>query len=165
MKMSIWSLACQQSVFQRYHSEYHLSEFYPQDGGESQLASKLRHCHPSVCESFWWTSKDTYETSAHNLLHGRKRHWHTAMRCAAVLWRIMNRAAYETRYRKKHAVLCAWWMSRLLSRAMIECAHLTRFKASPSYCLTRPPRFMHMQQWTCVMCINCRIDQHLIPFN
>jgi len=21
-------------------------EFYPQDGGESQLASKLRHCHP-----------------------------------------------------------------------------------------------------------------------
>ena len=24
----------------------HLSEFYPQDGGESQLALKLRHCHP-----------------------------------------------------------------------------------------------------------------------
>ena len=24
----------------------HLSKFYPQDGGESQLASKLRHCHP-----------------------------------------------------------------------------------------------------------------------
>ena len=24
----------------------HLSEFYPQDGGERQLASKLRHCHP-----------------------------------------------------------------------------------------------------------------------
>jgi len=23
-----------------------LSEFYPQDGGESQLALKLRHCHP-----------------------------------------------------------------------------------------------------------------------
>jgi len=23
-------------------------EFYPQDGGESQLALKLRHCHP-VC--------------------------------------------------------------------------------------------------------------------
>ena len=44
--MSVWSLACQQSVFQRYHSEIHLSEFYPQDGGESQLASKLRHCHP-----------------------------------------------------------------------------------------------------------------------
>jgi len=21
-------------------------EFYPQDGGESHLASKLRHCHP-----------------------------------------------------------------------------------------------------------------------
>jgi len=39
-------LACQQSVFQRYHSEKHLSEFYPQDGGESQLALKLRHCHP-----------------------------------------------------------------------------------------------------------------------
>ena len=46
MKMSVWSLACQQSVFQWYDSEKHLSEFYPQEGGESQLASKLRHCHP-----------------------------------------------------------------------------------------------------------------------
>jgi len=26
--------------------EKHLSKFYPQDGGESQLALKLRHCHP-----------------------------------------------------------------------------------------------------------------------
>ena len=34
------------NVFQQYHSEKHLSEFYPQDGGESQLASKLRHCQP-----------------------------------------------------------------------------------------------------------------------
>ena len=42
MKMSVH----QQSVFQRYYSEKHLAEFYPQDGGESQLASKLRHCHP-----------------------------------------------------------------------------------------------------------------------
>jgi len=24
----------------------HFLEFYPQDGGESQLALKLRHCHP-----------------------------------------------------------------------------------------------------------------------
>jgi len=48
-KMSVWSLACQQSVFQRYHTENHLSEFYPQDGGESQLASKLRHCRPMYC--------------------------------------------------------------------------------------------------------------------
>ena len=24
----------------------HLSEFYPQDGGENQLVLKLRHCHP-----------------------------------------------------------------------------------------------------------------------
>jgi len=42
MKMSARSLACQQRVFQRYHFE----EFYPQDGGESLLALKLRHCHP-----------------------------------------------------------------------------------------------------------------------
>ena len=35
-----------ESVFQRYDSEKHLSEFYPQDGDESQLASKLRHYHP-----------------------------------------------------------------------------------------------------------------------
>jgi len=33
-------------VFQQYHSKKNLSEFYPQDGGESQLALKLRHCHP-----------------------------------------------------------------------------------------------------------------------
>ena len=44
--MSVRSLACQESVFLRYHSEKHLSEFYPQDGEESQLASKLRHCQP-----------------------------------------------------------------------------------------------------------------------
>jgi len=50
MKMSGRSLARQQSVFQQYHSEKHLSEFYPQDGGESQLASKLRHCHPMYRE-------------------------------------------------------------------------------------------------------------------
>jgi len=42
MKMSVWSLACRQSIFYRYHSEKHLREFYPQDGGESQLEAKLR---------------------------------------------------------------------------------------------------------------------------
>ena len=46
MKMSVWSLVCQQSIFQRYHRGKHLWEFYPQDGGESQLALKLRHCQP-----------------------------------------------------------------------------------------------------------------------
>ena len=46
MKMSAWSLGCQQSVFQRYHSEKLLYEFYPQDGGESLLALQLRHGHP-----------------------------------------------------------------------------------------------------------------------
>ena len=30
MKMSAWSLACQQSVFQQDLSDKHLSEFYPQ---------------------------------------------------------------------------------------------------------------------------------------
>ena len=54
MKMSVWSLACQQSVLQWYYNEKHLSEFYPQDGGESRLASKLRYCHP-VYASFWLT--------------------------------------------------------------------------------------------------------------
>ena len=33
-------------LFQFYHSGKHLSEFYPQYGGESQLASTLRLCHP-----------------------------------------------------------------------------------------------------------------------
>jgi len=48
MEMSVWSLACQQSVFQRYHSDKYLWEFYPQDGDETQLALKLRHCQPYV---------------------------------------------------------------------------------------------------------------------
>jgi len=39
MKMSVWWLACQQSVFQRYHSE-NIYEFYPQDGGESVTTFK-----------------------------------------------------------------------------------------------------------------------------
>ena len=57
MKMSAWSLACQQSVFQQDLSDKDLSEFYPQDGGESQLASKLRHCDPmfvvGICVVLW----------------------------------------------------------------------------------------------------------------
>jgi len=48
MKVPVWSLACRQSVFQWCHSEKHLSEFCPQDGGESQLALKLRHLSPCV---------------------------------------------------------------------------------------------------------------------
>jgi len=37
-KMSIWSLTYQQSVFKRYHSDKHFSEFYFQDGGKNPLA-------------------------------------------------------------------------------------------------------------------------------
>jgi len=33
-----WSLTYQQSVFKQYHSNKHIYEFYPQDGGEKQLA-------------------------------------------------------------------------------------------------------------------------------
>jgi len=51
MKMSVRSLACKQSVFQRYHGEN--IEFYPQDGGESQLALKLRHCHLVYWLRYW----------------------------------------------------------------------------------------------------------------
>jgi len=36
--MFISSLACQQSVFERYHSDKRLSEFYLQDGGKNQPA-------------------------------------------------------------------------------------------------------------------------------
>ena len=51
--VGLWSLSCEQSVFQRYYSEKHLSEYCPQDGGESQLASKLRHCHPVYSLQEW----------------------------------------------------------------------------------------------------------------
>jgi len=47
MKMSVWSLNCQHSVFRRYHREKHLSEFCPQDGGESvEIASPSRYAYP-----------------------------------------------------------------------------------------------------------------------
>jgi len=36
--MSIRSATYQQSVFKRYHSDKHLSEFHLQDGGKNQLA-------------------------------------------------------------------------------------------------------------------------------
>ena len=36
--MSVWSLTYEQSAFTQYHSNKHFSEFYPQDGGENQLA-------------------------------------------------------------------------------------------------------------------------------
>jgi len=39
-------LANKAHAYQCVHGEKHLSEVYPQDGDESQLASKLRHCHP-----------------------------------------------------------------------------------------------------------------------
>jgi len=42
----------QQSVFKRYHSDKHLSEFYLQDGGKKSTGIDMerllhvRHCHP-----------------------------------------------------------------------------------------------------------------------
>ena len=43
--MSVWSLSCQETSCFSAISEKHLWEFYPQHGGKSQLALKLRHCH------------------------------------------------------------------------------------------------------------------------
>ena len=46
-KMSVWSLTCRKAYLSD-HSSKHFWEFYPQDGGENQLAlyeSKLRHGH------------------------------------------------------------------------------------------------------------------------
>jgi len=48
-------IACQQSIFQRYHSEKHLSELYPQHGSENQLASELRQCCPMYMHLREWT--------------------------------------------------------------------------------------------------------------
>ena len=48
--MSISPLTYQQSVFKRYHSDKHLSDFYLQDGGKKStgidMERLLRHCHP-----------------------------------------------------------------------------------------------------------------------
>jgi len=48
------TIACQQRVFRRYHSEKHLSDFYLQDGGEYQLSLKLRHCRPMYTFAILW---------------------------------------------------------------------------------------------------------------
>ena len=54
--MSVWSLTYRQSVFKWQQSNKHLSEFYPRDGGENQLAwlrnettslsPDVYNCHP-----------------------------------------------------------------------------------------------------------------------
>jgi len=48
--MSIWSLTYRQSVFKRYHSHKHFSEFLPttwrQKSASIRYGTKLRHCHP-----------------------------------------------------------------------------------------------------------------------
>jgi len=48
----------QQSVFKRYHSEKHLSEFYLQDGGKkstNRYGTKLRHCMSAYV--LMWSTK------------------------------------------------------------------------------------------------------------
>ena len=63
-------LSCQQSVFQRYHSEKHLWELYPQDGGERQLALKLRHGHPIYwfwVELLWITPLSCSQLERHTV--------------------------------------------------------------------------------------------------
>jgi len=47
--MSTWSLTYQQSVFKQYHSYKHLSEFYPQDGAENQLATERNYVIVTLC--------------------------------------------------------------------------------------------------------------------
>jgi len=51
-KCPLWSLAYQQSVFKRYHSDKHFWEFYLQDGGKNQLAqiwTIITSLSPDVC--------------------------------------------------------------------------------------------------------------------
>jgi len=50
MKMSVWSLQLANKAYFRASTvKKHLWEFYPQDGDESQLPSRLRHCHADIC--------------------------------------------------------------------------------------------------------------------
>jgi len=48
--MSVWSPTCQRSLFKRYHSDKHLSEFLPTKWRQKinwhRYGTKLRHCHP-----------------------------------------------------------------------------------------------------------------------
>jgi len=45
-KMSIWPPTYKQSVFKRYHSDKHLSEFYLQNSTGIDMEQNLLHCHP-----------------------------------------------------------------------------------------------------------------------
>ena len=56
--MSTWSLTYQQSVFKRYPSDEHFSEFLPtrwrQRSTGTIYSTKLRHCHPMYCPGCEW---------------------------------------------------------------------------------------------------------------
>jgi len=68
-------LACQQSVFQRYRSRKRLLAFYPQNGGESLLASKLCHCH-AMYKHIHTHARTHACTHAHTHTH---THTHTSL--------------------------------------------------------------------------------------
>jgi len=53
------------SAISSYHSGKHLSEFYPQDGGESQLALELRRCNPMYTADSDWTERTGVRAQNH----------------------------------------------------------------------------------------------------
>ena len=57
MKTSVWSLSCQQSVFQRYHSEKHLSRVLPTRWRRKPASIEITSLSPYVfqCCRLWRT--------------------------------------------------------------------------------------------------------------
>jgi len=57
MKTSVWSLSCQQSVFQRYHSEKHLSRVLPTRWRRKPAGIEITSLSPYVfqCCRLWRT--------------------------------------------------------------------------------------------------------------
>jgi len=80
-----------QSAFKRYHSDKHLSEFYPQDGGKKinwhRYGTKLRHCHP------------TYKIEKYSLHKNKFSKKHQNFRATGSGWPISGYASTALEYR------------------------------------------------------------------
>ena len=121
MKISVWSLARRQSVFQRYHSEKYLSQFYSQGGGERQLASKVRHCHPiyttlaacslAMCGLRTRPRTDVdpprVELPSWGGISSRRPRGDTLFRCAVNLLPVIQQIHNESKYRSLTVWICS----------------------------------------------------------
>ena len=79
LQMPVWSLTCQQSVFQRYDRGKHFSQFYPQDGGEMPAGIEVMSLSPYVLVLLLWTlQKSDLLSHKRKLLYEGRIKWMSA---------------------------------------------------------------------------------------